>query len=143
MNFSKAFNLHLVPQSHSFLREQYNCVRDKISGLGPLVLTEYEFASGVAHQTMKKSKHKVMNRELQAISGQIDRATDAVDALEEHLSIDTWWQQGDAEYVKMCEYIDNRKFICIVEELQGLVVSRLVELDKMNLAGSGAWWVSL
>jgi len=143
LNFSKAFDLHLIRRSHSFLREQYNHVRDKISGLGPLVLTEYEFAAGVAHQTVKKSKHEVMNRDLRAISGRIDHATDAVDALEEHLSINTRWQRGNAEYVKMRKYIDNRKFVRIIEWLQGLVVSRLMELDKMNLASSGAWWVSL
>ena len=119
------------------LRERYNRVRDTISGLGPLVLTEYEFASGVAHQAMKKSPHEVLNRELRTISGRIDRATDAVDDLERQLSIDTRWQRDDAEYVKMCEYIHNRKFVRMVEELQGLVVSRLMELDKMNLAGSG------
>ena len=37
----------------------------------------------------------------------------------------------------MVEYISNRKFVHVVKELQGLVVSRLMELDKMNLAGSG------
>jgi len=74
-----------------------------------LVLTEYEFTSGVAHQAVKKSKHEVMNREL--------------------------W--NNTEYVKMREYISNRKFVHVIEELQGLVVSRLMELDKMNLAGSG------
>ena len=78
-----------------------------------------------------------MNRELRAISGRIDRATHAVDALEEQLCIDARWQRDDAEYVKMREYIDNRKFVRVIEELQGLVVSRLMELDKMNLAGSG------
>ena len=119
------------------LRERYNRVRDTISGLGPLVLTEYEFASGVAHQAMKKSPHEVLNRELRTISGRIDRATDAVDDLERQLSIDTRWQRDDAEYMKMREYIHNRKFVRVVEELQGLVVSRLMELDKMNLAGSG------
>ena len=119
------------------LRERYNRVRDTISGLGPLVLTEYEFASGVAHQAMKKSPHEVLNRELRTISGRIDRATDAVDDLDRQLSINTRWQWDDAEYVKMHEYIHNRKFVRVVEELQGLVVSRLMELDKMNLAGSG------
>jgi len=39
--------------------------------------------------------------------------------------------------VKILEYVNNKKFVRIVEELQGLVVSRLMELDKMNLAGSG------
>ena len=47
------------------------------------------------------------------------------------------WQREDAEYVKILEYVNNKKFVCIIEELHGLVVSRLMELDKVNLAGSG------
>jgi len=86
---------------------------------------------------VKKSPHEVLNRELRAISGRIDRATHAVDTLEEQLCIGTRWKRDDAEYVKMLDYIDNRKFVRVVEDLQGLVVSRLMELDKMNLAGSG------
>jgi len=39
----------------------------------------------------------------------------------------------------MLNYVSNRKFVRVVKELQGLVVSRLMELDKMNLAGSGTW----
>ena len=108
--------------------------------LGPLNLTEHEFASGIAHQAVKTSKHEAINRELRTISGRIDRATDFVDTLERQLCIKTRWQQGDAEYVKMLEYISNRKFVRVVEELQGLVVSRLMELDKMNLASSGTQW---
>jgi len=85
---------------------------------------------------MKKSPHEVLNRELQAISRRIDHATHAVDTLEEQLCISTQWKQDDAEYVKMLDYIDNRKFVRVIEDLQGLVVSRLMELDKINLAGS-------
>jgi len=106
--------------------------------LGPLNLTKHEFASGIAHWAVKQSEHEAINRELQNISGRIDRATDFVDTLEQQLCIGTRWQQDDAKYVKMREYISNRKFVRVVEELQGLVVSRLIELDKMNLAGSGA-----
>ena len=119
------------------LREHYDSVRDEIHGLSPLNLTEHEFASGVADQTVKESKHETLNRKLRAISLQIDCATHSVDAIEKGLCIETRWKRDDAEYVKMLEYIDNRKFVRIVEELQGLVVSRLMELDKMNLAGSG------
>ena len=86
---------------------------------------------------MKKSKHEVVNRELQLISGRIDRATHAIDTIEQQLCIETRWERNNAEYVKMLEYISNRKFVRVVEELHGLVVSRLMELDKMNLAGSG------
>jgi len=85
---------------------------------------------------VKKSPYEVLNRELWAISGRIDRATHAIDTLEKQLCIGTQWKRDDAEYVKMLDYIDNRKFVHVVEDLQGLVVSRLMELDKMNLAGS-------
>ena len=78
-----------------------------------------------------------MNRELWSISRRIDRATHAVDAIEQQLCIEMRWEWNDTEYVKMREYISNRKFVHVIEELQGLVVSRLMELDKMNLAGSG------
>jgi len=134
---SKAFNLYLVTQSHFCFRKQYNSVREEVDGLGPLNLTKYEFTSGIANQTVKESKHEALNRKLWAISGQIDHATHSVDALKKGLCIETRWKQDNTEYVKMLEYIDNRKFVRIIEELQGLVVSRLVELDKMNLASSG------
>jgi len=54
-----------------------------------LVLTEYEFASGVAQQVVKKSKYEVMNRQLQVFSRQIDCATHAVDTIEQQLCIET------------------------------------------------------
>ena len=120
-----------------FLREQYDCVIVAIGHLGPLVLTEHEFASGVSDKVIKTSKHEGLNREMRAISKQIDRASQSVDILEEQLCINTRWKRDDAEYMKMLEYISNRKFVRVVEELQGLVVSRLMELDKMNLARSG------
>jgi len=118
-------------------RKQYNCARDKMVRLGPLNLTEHEFASGIAHRAVERSEHEAINREVRKLSGRIDRAADFVDTLEQQLCIETRWHRDDAEYVKMREYISNRKFVRVVEELQGLVVSRLVELDKMNLAGSG------
>jgi len=108
-----------------------------------LVLTEHQFASGIAHQAVKNSEHEALNRKLRTFSGRIDRATQLVDTFEQQLCIETRWQRDDAEYVKMLDYVSNRKFVRVVEELQGLVVSRLMELDKMNLAGSGTWWVSL
>jgi len=137
LQFSEAFNFQLVTRSHFCLRRQYNCAQDRMKGLGPLNLTEHKFASGIADQVVKTSKHEAINKELRTICGRIDRATDFVDTLERQLCIKTRWQRDDAEYVKMLKYISNRKFVCVVEELQGLVVSRLMELDKMNLAGSG------
>ena len=104
-----------------------------------MVLTEHQFASSIAHQAVKNSEHEALNRKLRTISGQIDCAAQLVDTFEQQLCIEMQWQQDNAEYVKMLDYVSNRKFVCIIKELQGLVVSRLMELDKMNLAGSGMW----
>ena len=82
--FSKAFDLIF------HLKNQYNHIMGRIKRLGPLVLTKHEFASGVANQVMKKSKHDALNRELQAINLQIDCVTQIVDTFEEELCIETW-----------------------------------------------------
>jgi hypothetical protein len=60
-----------------------------------------------------------------------------VDDIERLLGVEERWQKSDPEYQKVLEYVGNKKFVRVVEELQGLVVSRLMELDKANLAGSG------
>lgn len=86
---------------------------------------------------MKKSRHIAIDKERQAISRRLERAECNVDNVERLLGVEPRWQRGDAEYQKVLEYINNRKFVRVVEELQGLVVSRLMELDKVNLAGSG------
>jgi hypothetical protein len=108
-----------------------------------LTLTEHEFASNTTDKVVKKSKHQAIDKELRLISGRLERAARVVDDVERLVGVKTRWQRSDAEYRKMLEYISNRKFVRVVEELQGLVVSRLMELDKVNLAGSGMWFISL
>lgn len=41
------------------------------------------------------------------------------------------------EYVEMHEYSQHHQFIRAVEELKNLVVQRLFELSKANLASTG------
>lgn len=135
---SRFFCLRLVIWSHHLPREEYNAVRNVINNVDPfLTLTEHEFSMDVANHVVKKSKHAMIDKELRLISGRLERAVCVVDDVERLLGIKTRWQREDAEYQKMVEYISNRKFVRVVEELQGLVVSRLMELDKVNLAGSG------
>lgn len=109
-----------------------------INGISPFLnLTEHNFTTNIADQVVKKSKHVAIDKERQVISRRLEWAEHNVDNVERLLGIDQHWQRGDAEYQKILEYINNRKFVRLVEELQGLVVSRLMELDKVNLAGSG------
>jgi len=109
-----------------------------INGISPFLnLTEHDFATNIADQVVKKSKHIAIDKEWQVISRWLDWAEHNVDSVKHLVGIEQRWQQGDAEYQKILKHINNRKFVCLVEELQGLVVSRLMELDKVNLAGSG------
>jgi len=136
LRLSKAFDLYLVMRSHLLSREKRSDLRKKIDKLGPFqVVTQDNFASDMANNA--NSEHETLGQELWFIESRVGRAAQTVDDFERLLSIKTRWQREDAEYMKILEYVNNKKFVRAVEELQGLVVSRLMELDKMNLAGSG------
>lgn len=47
------------------------------------------------------------------------------------------WTPECPEYVMALKYFHERRFVRAVEELEGLVVQRLFELSKANLAGTG------
>jgi hypothetical protein len=136
LHLSKAFNLCLIMRSHLLSREKHDDLRKEIHDLSPFqIVTQDNFASDIANNT--NSKHEKLGQELQRSGMRIERAAQAVDDFEQVMTIKTRWQREDAKYVKILKYVNNRKFVHVVEELQGLVVSRLMELDKMNLAGSG------
>ncbi|KAG1752328.1 uncharacterized protein EDB91DRAFT_1243104 [Suillus paluster] len=58
-------------------------------------------------------------------------------------SIMEWWLPHDPKYVQAARYSQERQFIRLVEELEGLVVQRLFELSKANLAGTGGHLLDL
>ncbi|KAG1726514.1 uncharacterized protein EDB91DRAFT_1061561 [Suillus paluster] len=61
----------------------------------------------------------------------------AVDDLERRMGITKHWTPEQEEYKCALDLLTNCCFICIVEQLEGLVVKRLFELAKANLAGTG------
>jgi hypothetical protein len=60
-----------------------------------------------------------------------------VEDFERRHSITERWLPHDPKYMQAVRYSQERQFICSVEELEGLVVQRLFELSKANLAGTG------
>ena len=115
----------------------------KIDEVGFVNLTEHDFSMRFPDEVVKKSKQEAIGRQLRLISARQERAARAVDDIERLISIKTRWQRDDAEYQKILKYISNRKYVHVIEELQGLVVSRLMELEKVNLAGSGTQFICL
>ncbi|KAG1904241.1 uncharacterized protein F5891DRAFT_920274, partial [Suillus fuscotomentosus] len=61
----------------------------------------------------------------------------AVDDLEQQMGITECWTPEQEEYKHALGLLTNCHFICIIEQLEGLVVKRLFELAKANLAGTG------
>jgi len=125
-------------------REEYDAVRKMIDEVGPFLnLDEHDFSIGVSDQVVKKSKQEAIDRRLRVISTWEERAARRIDDVERLIGIKTWWERDDNEYQEILKYISNRQFVRVIEELQGLVVSRLMELEKVNLAGSGTSFISL
>ncbi|KAG2028904.1 hypothetical protein BDR03DRAFT_929693 [Suillus americanus] len=60
-----------------------------------------------------------------------------VEDFERRHSITERWLPHDPKYTQAVRYSQERQFIRSVEELEGLVVRRLFELSKANLAGTG------
>ncbi|KAF8575086.1 hypothetical protein K439DRAFT_1370802 [Ramaria rubella] len=59
------------------------------------------------------------------------------DDLEHQLGLAICWTPLDAEYKKAVGYIQHWEFICAAEELECLVVQRLLELLKAHLMETG------
>ena len=56
------------------------------------------------------------------------------DEIEWQIGIEECWSVEDPCYLDALKYIHNRPFIGVVECLEGLIVQRLFELLKANLA---------
>ncbi|KAI0274602.1 hypothetical protein BC834DRAFT_839725 [Gloeopeniophorella convolvens] len=115
---------------------QYERLREDIAALDPFVTVTAEQYGSLSADSVQESKREALDRERRLLMGRLDRASKAVEDAERLLGVPEPWKYGDAKYTKTLEYINNRQFVRTVEELQGLVVSRLMELDRANLAGS-------
>jgi hypothetical protein len=60
-----------------------------------------------------------------------------VHEMEVSMGIQRRWEATDDEYIEMTKYIATRKYHRALDELQRLVVQRLFELHKLNLAQTG------
>ncbi|KAG2109784.1 hypothetical protein BD769DRAFT_1365312, partial [Suillus cothurnatus] len=61
----------------------------------------------------------------------------AVLDLERRIGVTQHWTPADPEYQEALKYLHNHRFIHAVQRLEGLIVQRLFELAKANLAGTG------
>ena len=118
--------------------ERYRAVSQRIKNASPfLTITPHDFAANIADDVIRRSEREALDRELRVVAARREWEVQKVDDIEHLLGYKERWQQSDAEYQTVLKYLGNKNFVRVIEELQGLVVSRLMELDKVNLAGSG------
>ncbi len=55
------------------------------------------------------------------------------------MNINVRWEPHFKEYKEMLSYAREREYHRALDNLQKLVVQRLFELQKLNLAGTGEW----
>ncbi|KAG2120417.1 uncharacterized protein F5147DRAFT_785148 [Suillus discolor] len=87
--------------------------------------------------TQYEGLHKGPQGAARAAEAELVLEINTVDDLERCMGIVECWMSEHEEYKRALEYLNNRHFIRVVEQLEGLVVQRLFELAKSNLAGTG------
>ena len=92
-----------------------------------------------ASQTASSSGKRKLTPETRLRHAQesYDRILLAVQAIEVKLQVQTRWVQTSDEYKAAETLFRHRYYQRCVDELEGLVVSRIFELTKMNMAQTG------
>jgi hypothetical protein len=81
-----------------------------------------------------ESEHNMIKRRL-------NLAMNVVDDIERRMGIEQRWTYDQPEYKKAEQYLKQRQFIRVVEDVEVLVVQQLFELAKANLAGTSGWLI--
>ena len=76
-----------------------------------------------------KRRHALENR---------DKDLLIVQQLEIKLGVDTRWLPADSQWRAAAIMVGKRRYQRCLDELEGLVVSRMFELTKMNMSQTGA-----
>ncbi|KAJ7799758.1 hypothetical protein B0H14DRAFT_3092767 [Mycena olivaceomarginata] len=66
-----------------------------------------------------------------------ERTLEAVQDLELRLEVTTRWQPGMERWETAAVWVKKRRYQRALDQLQGLVISRMFELTKMNMSGTG------
>ncbi|KAG1853525.1 hypothetical protein F4604DRAFT_1686334 [Suillus subluteus] len=102
-----------------------------------LTYTPVDFTPTHGLQKEKQAFTRAREAERHAAHRKLVLEMNVVDDIERRMGITERWQPQDTKYQEGLAYLTNRQFIRAIEQLQGLVVQRLFELAKANIAGMG------
>ncbi|KAJ7179994.1 hypothetical protein C8R43DRAFT_870693 [Mycena crocata] len=67
----------------------------------------------------------------------VDKTLDAVHAMELRLGISPHWVSGDEKWEAAAMMVSRRRYQHALDHLEGLIISRMFELAKVRMAGTG------
>ncbi|KAG2753193.1 hypothetical protein P692DRAFT_201706191, partial [Suillus brevipes Sb2] len=102
-----------------------------------LTYTPADFTPSHGLQKNQQAFARAREAERHAAHRKLVLEMNVVDDIERRMGITERWHPQDVKYQEGLAYLTNRRFIQAVEHLQGLVIQRLFELAKANIAGTG------
>ncbi|OJT11359.1 hypothetical protein TRAPUB_12122 [Trametes pubescens] len=102
---------------------------DSVTFLPP-VNTSTTYAADASATRKAETRRRFLRDRYKALSLEVT-------VLEVKMGIIHQWQPGDPQYIKVMDYIATRKYQRALGHLQRLVVQRLFELHRLNLAQTG------
>ncbi len=82
------------------------------------------------------AKTRRLETERRLVSERLDSIKLRVIDIEVRLCIEKRWEPQDQQYIEVLQYSNQRQYHRALDNLQKLVVQRLFELQKLNLAGT-------
>lgn len=83
-----------------------------------------------------KAEKEIEKTHRQAVEN-IRRTVEVIQSYERRLGAERW-VRGSEQWIKHEEMLHNRRYQRCLDNLERLVVSRMFELTKMNMSGTGA-----
>ena len=127
-----------------FSSSQYETVSKTLWNSGQ---TQYNFievsGEATASYAAQLSRTRRIESERRHLAERQDALSREVNELEVQLGISQRWEPSDSEYIAAARYLDERSYHRALDELQRLVVQRLFELQKLNVAKTGIFFVYL
>ena len=104
--------------------------------------SDYQWApptSGPTEYDVDLSATRKLETKRRTLQDTVTRLTHDVHEMELSLGITQRWQPTDTEYQETMKYIATRRYQRALGRLQRLVIQRLFELHKLNVARTGMY----
>jgi hypothetical protein len=98
--------------------------------------TQWRSVGGVNLGTAQSQGKRRVVKTVRALHAEVDRMRDRCEGLEDQLELPAPWGPESQEYTEARNYLNIRKYRLALDNLERLVVQRLMELQKCHVRGT-------